>query len=385
MPLGVSLHIGLNSVDPGHYQGWSGPLVACEADARDMSAIAAGSGFKPEIVLTRSATRAVVEERIAAAAGSCAAGDIFLLTYSGHGGQVPDLNGDEADGRDETWCLFDGQLIDDEIYHALSAFSPGVRILVLSDSCHSGSITKNLAVMESLKGESTSDSYRAMPTDLCFAVYEAHKAFYQPILLDPTLVDARSTIKASALLISGCQDNQLSRDGPFNGAFTGALKRVLERRQVPGRLQRFPPIHPAAAADRSIAEFLLGGQGRSAFSSATALHGGSRQQRRGHSSSRPEGGINERLLGHCADQGLGSDQRGEPVDVLPEPRSGHGAGDQDRKLEQRRERLFRVGLGEYGPAWNERHGHGYLHSLRFAVRDLAVRWCRRPPRAPGRS
>jgi hypothetical protein len=226
MPLGVSLHIGLNSVDPGHYQGWSGPLVACEADARDMSAIAAGSGFKPEIVLTRSATRAVVEERIAAAAGSCAAGDIFLLTYSGHGGQVPDLNGDEADGRDETWCLFDGQLIDDEIYHALSAFSPGVRILVLSDSCHSGSITKNLAVMESLKGESTSDSYRAMPTDLCFAVYEAHKAFYQPILLDPTLVDARSTIKASALLISGCQDNQLSRDGPFNGAFTGALKRV---------------------------------------------------------------------------------------------------------------------------------------------------------------
>ena len=73
MPLGVSLHIGLNSVDPGHYQGWSGPLVACEADARDMSAIAAGSGFKPEIVLTRSATRAVVGERIAAAAGSCAA------------------------------------------------------------------------------------------------------------------------------------------------------------------------------------------------------------------------------------------------------------------------------------------------------------------------
>ena len=29
---GVSLHIGLNSVDPKHYGGWSGDLVACEFD-----------------------------------------------------------------------------------------------------------------------------------------------------------------------------------------------------------------------------------------------------------------------------------------------------------------------------------------------------------------
>jgi hypothetical protein len=28
-------------------------------------------------------------------------GDIFLLTYSGHGGQLPDLNNDEPDNIDE--------------------------------------------------------------------------------------------------------------------------------------------------------------------------------------------------------------------------------------------------------------------------------------------
>ena len=33
-----SLHIGLNSVNPRHYAGWSGELMACEADARDMAA-----------------------------------------------------------------------------------------------------------------------------------------------------------------------------------------------------------------------------------------------------------------------------------------------------------------------------------------------------------
>ena len=30
---GLSLHVGLNAVDPAHYAGWSGPLNACEADA----------------------------------------------------------------------------------------------------------------------------------------------------------------------------------------------------------------------------------------------------------------------------------------------------------------------------------------------------------------
>ena len=76
------------------------------------------------------------------AAKTLQGGDLFFLTYSGHGGQVPDVNGDEADKKDETWCLYDGQLIDDELYFELSKFAAGVRILVLSDSCHSGTVTR---------------------------------------------------------------------------------------------------------------------------------------------------------------------------------------------------------------------------------------------------
>lgn len=40
MAKGISLHIGLNSVDPVHYQGWDGKLAACEFDAKDMVALA---------------------------------------------------------------------------------------------------------------------------------------------------------------------------------------------------------------------------------------------------------------------------------------------------------------------------------------------------------
>ena len=170
MAIGISLHVGLNTVDPNHYQGWSGPLVACEADAQDMSALAEASGFKTEIVLTKNATRSAILNKISQAAGKCAAGDFFLLTNSSHGGQVPDLNSDEGDGADETICLYDGQLIDDELFMALSAFKAGVRVLVLSDSCHSGTMAKNTMVTAAMTDERRAVRYRAMPSEIMLRV-----------------------------------------------------------------------------------------------------------------------------------------------------------------------------------------------------------------------
>ena len=40
MTKGISLNIGLNSVDPKHYGGWDGQLAGCENDANDMADIA---------------------------------------------------------------------------------------------------------------------------------------------------------------------------------------------------------------------------------------------------------------------------------------------------------------------------------------------------------
>jgi hypothetical protein len=64
--------------------------------------------------------------------------------YSGHGNQVPDLDGEEPDKLDETWCLYDGQMIDDELYRMYGALAEGVRVLILSDSCHSGTVAKGM-------------------------------------------------------------------------------------------------------------------------------------------------------------------------------------------------------------------------------------------------
>src|SRR5687768_832329 len=121
MAQGYSLNIGLNSVDPAHYAGWDGALVACEADAEDMELIARAQNFSTvKKLLTKEATRARVQKELAEAAKVLQPGDLFLLSYSGHGGQLPDRNSDEVDAQDETWVLYDGEYIDDEVYVALS-------------------------------------------------------------------------------------------------------------------------------------------------------------------------------------------------------------------------------------------------------------------------
>ena len=81
MAKGIALNIGLNSVDPNHYEGWSGPLNACEADANDMAALAQAQGFVAAKLLTKKATRDAVLKGIASAAQKLKSGDIFWLSY----------------------------------------------------------------------------------------------------------------------------------------------------------------------------------------------------------------------------------------------------------------------------------------------------------------
>ena len=239
----VSLHVGLNAVDPAHYQGWDGVLRACENDARSMKAIADSRGFSSTLLLTSDATASRVLECIAKAARSLRSGDLFLLTYAGHGGQVDDVNGDEEDGQDETWVLFDRMLIDDELYSMWSHFNPGVRILMVSDSCHSGTVAR-LPLFASLHTPELRPLFpatplddsavpRAIPDDISRATYEAHQSFYNSVQWSHPLGD-RGPVAASVVLLSGCQDNQTSADGRQNGLFTSQLLQVWDNGRFVG-------------------------------------------------------------------------------------------------------------------------------------------------------
>ncbi|CAD7951979.1 unnamed protein product [Amoebophrya sp. A25] len=90
-----------------------------------------------------------VRREIKQMGGRCVSGDVFIFFYSGHGLNVPDKDGDEADGEDEAFATPDREgdlteddvFIDDDFARLLERSIPaGVKILVITDCCHSGSI-----------------------------------------------------------------------------------------------------------------------------------------------------------------------------------------------------------------------------------------------------
>jgi len=283
-PKALSLHIGLNAVSPAAYGGWSGELAACEFDAKDMAAIAKSQGMKSTVLLTKQGTRAKMLTAMRKTAKQLKKGDLFFLTYSGHGGQVPDVTGEEIDKQDETWCLYDGQLIDDELYFELSGFAAGVRILVLSDSCHSGTVTR--AVPPPLDGTKVAGRSKMMPPAVAMRTYREHQAFYNKLQHDvakaagkassadpdtvlsqlavsPRLTAIAKKFHAAAILISGCQDNQTSMDGEHNGAFTEQVLKAWNHGSYRGNYAKFhAAVKAGLPASQSPNLFTLGAAAR---------------------------------------------------------------------------------------------------------------------------
>jgi hypothetical protein len=269
---GRSLHIGLNNVDQQAYEaeGWVVPqLAGCLNDAKAMQFLAADQGFITHSLTDDQAIASEVIRMVSSIGKELETGDTFVLTYSGHGGQVSDVNGDEDDSLDETWILYDRMLIDDELFQLFSQFAPGVRIFMLSDSCHSGTVARMIvqkAVIEkyreltavpvgvgagaAMKGAliaggdvvraadtksrrdianvkraasvSREVRFRGVPTAMSEALYQGRKREYDTFqYLSGRPKDA--TFGPSLILISGCQDNQLSQDGDKNGLFTQNL------------------------------------------------------------------------------------------------------------------------------------------------------------------
>lgn len=226
MARGISVHIGVNVVDHDHYVDMI-DLDFCEADAEAMAQLASGQKFETTLLLGSEATRANVTSAILDAADTLEAGDIFLISYAGHGCFIPDKNKDERkvkghrlDRRDETWCLYDAQHVDDERAVLWSKFRKGVRICVLSDSCHSGTTARS----GDKDQKSANFKTRAATREAALATYEKHKEFYDALQQEPP------PRKADLLLISGCQDHEESGEDPDlgHGNFTYALTAIYE-------------------------------------------------------------------------------------------------------------------------------------------------------------
>lgn len=242
----ISIHIGLNGVDPNAYNGWPGTLFGCVNDATDMQRIADALGYTSTIILNEEATADRIISEIGQAAWNLDPGGILMLTYSGHGGQVPDANGDEPDGLDETWVLYDRQLIDDELYNMWNQLPAGARVLVISDSCHSGTMTRDAFIAMSqaapfaahYRSRSGAPRFRGVPPEVGASNYQAHKPYYDAVQF-ASGSRTRGDMEACVLLISACQDNQVAGDGDTNGLFTGTLLNVWKDGDFAGNYRAF--------------------------------------------------------------------------------------------------------------------------------------------------
>jgi Caspase domain/Putative peptidoglycan binding domain len=159
---GLSLHIGLNRVNNQAY-GFNVPdLAGCVNDANDMRDLAQAQGFRTRQLLDSAGTSTAIIAAVQEAARTLQSGDIFWISYSGHGSQVPDPS--EPDQRSETWVLYDRQLIDNELYALWSLFRPGVRVLVVSDSCHSGTVTREIQRLNTELSQATAQALGGAPS-----------------------------------------------------------------------------------------------------------------------------------------------------------------------------------------------------------------------------
>lgn len=215
-----ALCIGIND-----YPGTGSDLQGCVNDAHDWSEVLQQRGYQTELLLDSQATLAAMQRRMKALVSEANYGDSIVVTFSGHGTWVPDSSGDERDGRDEALCPHDiaenGVLTDDDMYEIFTRRSRGVRLVFVSDSCHSGSVNR-LALF----GDEAVGKVRFLAPESYLSEEDLQIARNVPARTLRTL-----PLRSSALLLSGCADHEYSYDaridGRFNGAFTHVALRVL--------------------------------------------------------------------------------------------------------------------------------------------------------------
>lgn len=249
MAQAISIHVGVGRVRPPGLN--APPLVGPVNDAAAMHSLArdAAVGFEgPPPILDEDATIDRVVGEILQAARELQPGGIFLFTFAGHGATQEDFDFDETGSPgepgpffDETILLHDKMLLDDVLRLRLwPRFREGVRVLMVSDSCHSGNL--HLGGFAPASAPASARQFpggprgltrgpgpvgrvrrylpRRIEGDIARQHLAAFEDYYKKLMQD--LDPGDTTIKANVLLLAACHDREETLDGP-HGVFTRAL------------------------------------------------------------------------------------------------------------------------------------------------------------------
>jgi hypothetical protein len=214
--------VGINAY-PGN------ELSGCVNDVTDMAHfLVRKCDFRERdirLLTDRRATRDGIWQRLGWLLNGVRPGDRLLFHYSGHGAQMPtrDPMG-EVDGLDEVICPVDfdwseAHVIRDKDFNRLFSQVPaGVEFVWVSDSCHSGDLTRGFPAPRAAGGRHKT---LLPPADIDWRL--------QTALSDGTrargMVNSARGLNVS--LVAGCRSDETSSDAVFNGRPNGALTYYL--------------------------------------------------------------------------------------------------------------------------------------------------------------
>merc|ERR1712000_145137 len=241
-----ALLIGIN------YFGQRGQLRGCINDVKNMSGyLNQHFGYKREdmVLLTddqqnpmSQPTKANILRAMHWLVKDAQPNDSLFFHYSGHGGQTPDLDGDEEDGYDEVIYPVDfrtaGHIVDDEMHRIMvKSLPPGVRLTAIFDSCHSGSAldlpyiysTQGVLKEPNLAKEAGQGLLSIVSSyargDLGGMASTAMGLFKKATTGNSTYERNKQTktSPADVVMWSGSKDSQTSQDANISGEATGAM------------------------------------------------------------------------------------------------------------------------------------------------------------------
>lgn len=220
-----ALCIGIND-----YPGTGSDLAGCVNDANDWAALLQSLGFGVKKLLDKQASRANILAEMGNIVAQAKKGDSIIFQYSGHGTYIPDEDGDEADQTDESLCPYDlrtkGVITDDQLFQLFNKKATGVRLVMISDSCHSGTVSRFVPTANARKKEMSKVKF--LPPATFLSSRELAK-----LGISRAIRRSSPPGRYGGLLLSGCQDVEYSYDAYFqgrpNGAFTYAALNTFKK------------------------------------------------------------------------------------------------------------------------------------------------------------
>jgi hypothetical protein len=201
------------------------PLTGCVRDAQTWGRELEGLGFRVTYLLDEEATRRNMIDALEGMLNQARPGDRLVFQYSGHGTQVPDDNGDEADQFDEAFVPFDyasGRLLlDDDLAEIVARVPEGVQLTLFMDCCHSGTNSRFAPFF----GARTSTDERVRWLPPTPELVRAHQQFRATLPSPPSSIKEQSAARVAHL--AACQDQEYAWESRGQGDFTVAGSGLL--------------------------------------------------------------------------------------------------------------------------------------------------------------